>query len=374
MMHASCAIVAHDARIKRTGRSAISVTAEVWTTGIAWPGVVERAAARAEAAGFDGLAVVDSQNLAGDPWVGLALAARETERLRLGTAVTNPVTRHPAVTAAAAVTLQAASADRFVLGIGRGDSALAHLGRAPAPVAAFERCLAVLQAYLRGDDVAFDDLGFHEAVAPPVDSLGLAKAPAASRLHFLPTGVPKVPVEVSATGPRVLSVAARHADRVMLALGADPQRVRWGIETARASGAVSVGSFVNVVAHPDVTAARELASGGVATFARFSVMHGTVSGPIDPDERDTLTAIHDAYDMTRHTQVGSPQAGILTPDFIDRFAVVGTPETCTRRLHQLVALGLDKLIVTGPTLGADPGEARAALERFASEVLPALPR
>ncbi len=49
---------------------------EVWTTGIAWPGAVERAATRAEAAGFDGLAVVDSQNLAGDPWVGLALAAR----------------------------------------------------------------------------------------------------------------------------------------------------------------------------------------------------------------------------------------------------------------------------------------------------------
>src|SRR5213592_4751951 len=108
---------------------------EVWTTGIAWPGAVERAAARAEGAGFDGLAVVDSQNLAGDPWVGLALAARETERLRLGTAVTN----------------QVASAGRFVLGIGRGDSALAHLGRAPAPVETFERYLAVLQAYLRGD-------------------------------------------------------------------------------------------------------------------------------------------------------------------------------------------------------------------------------
>ena len=144
---------------------------EVWTTGIAWPGAVERAAARAEGAGFDGLAVVDSQNLAGDPWVGLALAARETERLGLGTAVTNPVTRHPAVTAAAAVTLQVASAGRFVLGIGRGDSALAHLGRAPASVATFDRYLAVLQAYVRGDKVEIDDLVFHESVAPSVDRL-----------------------------------------------------------------------------------------------------------------------------------------------------------------------------------------------------------
>jgi 5,10-methylenetetrahydromethanopterin reductase len=345
---------------------------EVWTTGIAWPGAIERAARRAEAAGFDGLAVVDSQNLAGDPYVGLALATRETERLRLGTAVTNPVTRHPAVTAAAAVTLQVASDGRFVLGIGRGDSALAHLGRAPASVATFDRYLAVLRAYLRGDAVAFDDLGFHEGVAPPVDALGLADAPETSRLHFLPPGLPTVPVEVAATGPRVLETAARHADRVLLALGADPERVRWGIDTVRAAGGTSVGAFVNVLPHPDIAVARELASGGVATFARFSVMHGTVSGPADAEHRDTFAAVHDAYDMTRHTQVGSPQAATLTPDFIERFGIVGSSDECTHRLRELVGLGLDKLIVTGPTLGADPDEARAARERFAAEVLPAL--
>jgi 5,10-methylenetetrahydromethanopterin reductase len=155
-------------------------------------------------------------------------------------------------------------------------------------------------------------------------------------------------------------------------VGADPARVRWGIDTARAAGAASVGAFVNVVAHTDVAVARELASGGVATFARFSVMHGTVSGPADADQRDSLTAVHDAYDMTRHTQVGSPQAATLTADFIDRFGIVGRPDACVGRLAELVGLGLDKLIVTGPTLGADADEARAARERFIVEVLPAL--
>jgi 5,10-methylenetetrahydromethanopterin reductase len=101
-------------------------------------------------------------------------------------------------------------------------------------------------------------------------------------------------------------------------------------------------------------------------------MHGTLSGPADAEQRDTFAAVHDAYDMTRHTQVGSPQAATLTPDFIDRFGIVGSPDECTRRLRELVGLGLDKLIVTGPTLGADPGEARAARDRFADEVLPAL--
>jgi 5,10-methylenetetrahydromethanopterin reductase len=76
--------------------------------------------------------------------------------------------------------------------------------------------------------------------------------------------------------------------------------------------------------------------------------------------------------MTRHTQVGSPQAATLTTEFIDRFGIVGTPDACARRLNELVDLGLDKLMVTGPTLGADPTEARAAVERFSAEVLPSL--
>src|SRR5262249_27531205 len=114
---------------------------EVWTTGAGVPGLAARHAAAAEAAGYDRLALVDSQNLAGDCYGGRALAAQATRRLRLATGVTNPVTRHPAATAAAIAAVHAESGGRAVLGIGRGDSALAHLGYAPAPVAVFERTL-----------------------------------------------------------------------------------------------------------------------------------------------------------------------------------------------------------------------------------------
>src|SRR5207244_7046220 len=126
------------------------------------------------------------------------------------------------------------------------------------------------------------------------------------------------------------------------------------IGTVRAAGGTSIGSFVNVVAHPDVDVARELARGGVATFARFSVMHGSVRGPAEPDERDTFAAVHDAYDMTRHTQVGSPQAGTLRPEFIERFGLVGTPETCAQPLGDPVDPRLDKPIDPGPAPGPAP--------------------
>lgn len=346
---------------------------EVWTTGIAHVDLAPRAAARAEADGFDGMLVVDSQNLAGDPFVGLALAARETQRLKLGTGVTNPTTRHPAAAAAAIASVHVASGGRAVLGIGRGDSALAHLGMAPAPLAELERFVRTTRAYLRGEAVPFDELRpFERRGARPVGVLGLAATPPESRLHWLPRDLAPVPVEVVATGPKALALAGRTADRVLLAVGADPERVAWAAATARASGATRLGAFVNVVAHPDVAVARRLAAGGLSTFARFSAMDGTVHTPIDEASRRVLEDVHGAYDMNRHTRAGSPQAARLTESFIDRFGVVGPPAHCVARLAELARLGIDRLIVVGPSIDAEREQARVAVRAFVDEVLPAL--
>jgi 5,10-methylenetetrahydromethanopterin reductase len=349
---------------------------EIWTTGISLPGIAARMATRAEAAGFDGMVIVDSQNLAGDVYVALASAAARTETLQLATGVTNPFTRHPAVTASAIASVHAESGGRAVLGIGRGDSALAHLGRAPAKVAQLARYIEAVQAYLRGDEIAFDALEpFAPKDAPPqVDSLGLAATATSSKLHWLRPDLAKVPVDVSATGPRVIEVAARHADRVTLGLGADPDRLRWGIDTLRQAGGdnVNIGAFVNVVAHPDVATARTLASGGMSTFARFNVMHGETQGPIFDGGAETLGRMRESYDMRAHTRADSPQAGTLDAEFIDRFGIVGPSEHCVERLSALHALGIDRFVIVGPSLGSDRDAAIDASARFAEEVLPAL--
>ena len=337
-----------------------------WTVGVAHPRVAARTAVWAEEAGWDGMVVVDSQNLSGDPYVALAMAARETQSLGLGTGVTNPCTRHPAATASSIATVQAESGGRAVLGIGRGDSALAHLGLGPAPVPVFEDYLRQVQAYLRGDEVPLEDTS-------GVDALGLAEVPTTSRLHWLRPGDPKVPVEVAATGPRVIGAAARQADRVLLAVGAVPERLQWGIDTARAQRSdVGFGAFLNVVAHPDVDVARKLASGSMSTFARFSVMHGKVSGPATDGDTRQLAAVREAYDMTAHTRIGSPQARALAPEFVDRFGIVGPPDVCVDRLRALVDLGLDRVIVVGPSGPGLTGDAEVAARCMADEVLPAL--
>ena len=98
-----------------------------------------------------------------------------------------------------------------MLGIGRGDSALAFVGHAPAYVRVLDSYLKALQAYLKGSSVAFDDLTYSRGMAPPVGTLNLAESPADSRLRWLDARDKKVPVAVAASGPKVIATAARHA-------------------------------------------------------------------------------------------------------------------------------------------------------------------
>jgi 5,10-methylenetetrahydromethanopterin reductase len=349
----------------------------LWTPGIPFPQLAAPQAQWAEAAGYDGLLFVDSQNLAPDTYVGLALAAQASTRLQLGTGVTNPFTRHPAVTASAIATVQSISDGRAVLGIGRGDSALAYLGLAPAPVAVLEHYLTRLQSYLRGEEVAVEADGDVRAIAD--GRLPLRVAPA-SRIEWL-GALPKVPVDVAATGPRVIALAARLAERVTFAVGADVGRVKWAIESARAARAdagldpddISFGAYVNVVAHPEPRVARELATPALFSFARFSAMHGTATGPLGEADRALLERIAPSYDMTRHVRRQDAQADILTDDFVDRFGVVGPPARCIERLQELVALGLDRLVIIGPGFDvADAGARGEATRCFNDEVAPAL--
>ncbi len=231
---------------------------EFWKAGGSVSGTSKEVARRTEAEGWDGQMFMDSQSLSADPYVLMGAWAGATERLLLCTGVTNPLTRHPAVTAAAAATLQSISGGRAVLGIGRGDSALAYLGHAPVNLGSFQRALLDLQALLGGQEISF---GSREAVrdAGSLETLSLGNRPGATRLQWLPDGLPKVPLDVAATGPRVIEMSAQIAERVTFSVGAIPERMSWALETARgarenkglAATGISYGAQVIVVCHPD---------------------------------------------------------------------------------------------------------------------------
>ena len=327
-----------------------------------------------EAEGWDGQMFMCSQNLSADPYVQMGVWASATSRLKFSTGVTNPFTRNIAVTAGAAATVQAVSNGRAVLGIGRGDSALAYLGHAPVGLRQFETALKHLQVLLGGGEIPFEEFG-SSGDAPSVHELSLGDRPSAVALRWLPKDLPKVPLDVAATGPKVIEMGARIAERVTFSVGADHERMAWALATARAAepSPRSYGAQLVVVCHPDEATAMEVAMHMAPPLARFQVISGSKVGPTDAAADDNLEAIRSGYDMNKH---GVHEAkdrivgGGLSEEFVRNFAVVGTPDHCTQRLLALKAMGLERFVVVGP--GFYPASWGEAAGLFAKEVIPAL--
>jgi 5,10-methylenetetrahydromethanopterin reductase len=287
-------------------------------------------ARRIEALGFRSIVFADTQNLAPETWSQLILAATATRRIELGPGVTNPVSRDPAVTASAALGVQVASGGRLVIGIGRGDSSMAKIGGRPASPADFELYLQRLRAYLDGKTV---------------DREGTP-----SRIEWLDeVEVQHVPIEVAATGPKVTEIAARIADRICFAVGADVERLEDCVARARraaeAAGrdpaGIRLGAYVNCVVHDDPAVAREAVRGGVASFAHFSGFPGIRIDQLPDAVREAAQTMRTGYDMTHHGAAAGTHAQSLRPEFIHRFGIAGPLCEARARFKEIRNLGID---------------------------------
>ena len=337
-------------------------------------------AERIEAEGWHGGVMVDSHCLVPEAWTTLTLCATRTKTLMLSTGTTNPVTRHPSVTAACAINLQLLSNGRAAVGVARGDSALATLGAAPVQIGKFERYLEMIQRYLRGESIPLADVVDSVNDAPhDFDKLSVGTAPVGSQIGWLKhSNLPKVPLEAFATGPKAIEAAARTGDWVMLAVGADVTRLKWGVEiaqgAAKAAGRqIKIGAFLPIVPHPDIDVARRLATPLVGTTGRFSVMNKKVVGPTTAHQKEVLEKIGEKYDVNAHGKVGE-HSTVLDEEFIDQFGVVGSPAYCIDRMQELMSLGLSRFNVLNGSLM--PGDEDAALSQklLSDTVLPALQR
>ncbi len=186
----------------------------------------------------------------------------------------------------------------------------------------------------------------------------------------------KVPVAVAASGPKVIAAAARQADMVMLSLGAEPDRVSWGMQQARDArreagldpNGIRYGAYLVVVCHPDVDVGRGLYP-HLDTTARFMVMHGKTYGPVTEQDQEVLTGLHKGFKMFDMSELS---VSIARPaEFVDRFAIVGPPEECIRRIREIIDLGVDRIVVNGPTVDAVDSETKLAADLMVKEVLPA---
>ena len=306
----------------------------------------------AEENGFSHAWMWDSHVLWQDPYPIFALMAAGTERIHLGTCVTNPVTRDPTVTASAMATLNEISGGRMEMGIGRGDSAQRVLGRGPVTVAHLEQACRVIRDLAEGRAVDLD---------------GTEVQLKWSEGH-------RLPVWVAAYGPKALHCACRVADGVILQL-ADPFIIEWALRYLR-EGAEQAGrnpADIKVMAAAPAYLSDDLAHARdqVRWFPALVSNHvvDLVKRYHEGELPDVLTdyiAAREGYDYAHHGRAGSENAEFVTDEVVDRFCVIGRPEQVRARLGELRDLGVDQFNIY--SMVDDP---RAVITGFGSEIIPA---
>lgn len=333
---------------------------EFWLHGFPVAGSTRDWAARAEQDGFTGILLADSETLVADPYVELALASEATEHVKLGVAVTNPITRHPAVTASAIATVHAESGGRAVLGFGRGDSALRQLDLKPASLPGFKHAVIDVRRYLG---------------AP---AAGTGETTSTARpLSWLTDEFGRVPVDVAATGPEVIAIGAVYADRLTFNLGADVERLRWAIATARQArldadldpDAMTFGAYLNMACAP-LDDAIAMVQGSASIFAQFLTEGMRAGVPVSDDDKTVLEAVASAYNEAQHGLRSAPQAELLPDDFLRRFTLCGPVDTLLPRIAELETLGLDRIVVVPASRDVSSTAVDASISEFAAGIIP----
>jgi len=306
---------------------------------------------QAEQAGFEYGWIFDSHILWKEPYPLLTLMAHATHNMRLGPCVTNPAVRDLTVTASLFATLNLISGGRMELGIGRGDSSRRVLGKKPVTPAELERAVATFRELTAGREVQYE--------GQPA-RLSLAGT----------TGSP--PVWIAGYGPKVLNMAGRIADGVILQF-ADPDLIAWCLsfvwqgakETGRDPKSLEIMAAAPVWVSDDLATARQRVRWFPALVSNHVVDLISRYKPEDlPASLTSYVQKRGGYDYQHHAEVGSDNASFVSDEVVDRFCLVGPVEAHRQKLKKLAEVG-----VTQFNIYLMCGEEEQTLEIYERDIL-----
>jgi probable F420-dependent oxidoreductase len=278
----------------------------------------------AESLGYD---IAGLPQIAGrDALTTLALVAPRTSTIKLATGIVPIWTRTPITLAQEAGTLAEATHGRFMLGIGVGHKPLVeswHGTEFRKPITAMRDYLQILGGALRDAQVAHDGemysshfgfLGFR----PPAD----------------------VPILVGALGPKMLQLAAEHADGAVLWLSS-PQHVRDVVMPNLKIGAERVGKNVEdlkvfgclfAAPGPDRNSARDAIRRQIFAYVQLPFYRDMLIASGFGDDIERFNAGVEAQDLPMAL------AG-LSDAMIDQVAATGDADDVAETLDRFRAAG-----------------------------------
>jgi 5,10-methylenetetrahydromethanopterin reductase len=300
-----------------------------------------------EELGFSHIWIGDSHLIWREAYVNMAAMALSTSKVKLGTGVTNPLTRHPSVVASAYATLDEYAPGRMIVGIGLGDSSVETMGMKPSTLANFEKSLQQMRELFAGK----------EAELP------------SGKIHLLHPCKGRVPIYIAASGPKMLELSGRIADGIIVLVGVAGEYIANAKEKI-AAGAKAVGrklEDINLVlwvpcAVSDNSPAKDAVKAHVARVVAHPLPY-----VLDPNEQKVLEEIRKTYDYYHHMDQQANHAEVIPDWLVDKFAIAGTVAQCRAQIERIKKTGIQQIAIIPYSC---PGEDReATLRGFAKAML-----
>lgn len=302
----------------------------------------------AEQNGFEFLGITDGQMIWRDVSVALTACAVATERIHMGPWVTNPVTRHLAVTANFIATLNEFSGGRAILGIGNGDDAVRTIGASPARMAELAEIVDTIRDLMDGKEVLNKSkVGWKIATGGPS---GLS-----------------VPIYWAGANPLSFEYGIKHTDGLVISGFVDEGWLDWMNDftgtVARDSGRSPKLIFNSAVAvDEDGDAAREAVRPYVASGLRYAS-----AARVSDWGEEGVQRMRDAYNSYHHFRASNEAAVALVPDaMIPKKSISGTPREAAEVMQRVI----DKDITSFSIMPM--GDVEKTIELLATEVRPLL--
>jgi 5,10-methylenetetrahydromethanopterin reductase len=255
--------------------------------------------------------VVADEGFMPDVYVTLGIAARQTSAIRLGP-VTNGYTRHPAVTANAAATLNDVSDGRALVNLVAGGSMVLAPMSIPreAPFTVVRETLDIMRRLWSGDNVSYEGRRFRLDAAQ------------------ITLGAQEIPIWLSVRGPKLLELSGANADAVVLIAKSDlSQALNIVSQGSLQSGNQPTRIYLDRIAYTEEMLAE-------------AVEHYTYTVMDSPSRmlRGMGLTEEQIANIQTAVRTGGPSAAAkyITPDMVKGYQIAGSPEECSQTLQTLI--------------------------------------
>ena len=286
----------------------------------------------AEEVGVDYIWVTDHYNNR-NVYASLAAIAYATNRIKIGTGVTNPYVINPCWTAAAIATIDEISEGRSILGIGAGDKITLESIGIPwkKPLTTVREAVEIIRTLLNNETVKYDGKIFKIQGA---------------RLNFKVKR--KIPIYIGAQAPKMLKLSGKMADGVLINASHPldfefaTKHIREGLEERE-----DKPEFFDIVAYTAMSIDNDVDKAVEAA----KIVVAFIVGGSSPMILERHGIPEEKAQMIRDSIAKGDFGGVMKlvdDTMIDAFSIVGKPEDIISKIEELRKMGVTQVVAGSP--------------------------